>query len=46
MVGWDGLERVRGEAEGAADAGDAGVAGGEDVYVGVADHEGFGWRDG
>ena len=35
-----------GEAEGAADGAGSGVAGGEDVDVGVADHQGFGWRDG
>ena len=34
------------EAEGAADAVGAAVAGGEDVDVGVADHDGFGGGDG
>jgi carbonic anhydrase len=34
------------EAKGAADAASAAVAGGEDVDVGVADHDGFGWGDG
>jgi hypothetical protein len=42
VVGWGVGERVRLEAEGAADAACARVAGGEDVGVGVADHDGFG----
>ena len=35
-----------GEAEGAADGAGAAVAGGENVYVGVADHKGMGGGDG
>lgn len=46
MVGWDFDEGVRLETEGAADAAGAAVAGGEDVSVGVADHDGFGRSDG
>jgi hypothetical protein len=46
VVGGDFGEGVRLEAEGAADAACAAVAGGEDVDVGVADHDGFGGSDG
>lgn len=46
MVGWRGDERLWGEAEGAADGLCSGVAGGEDVYVRVADHDGLGGGDG
>ena len=42
MVGLGGGQGVRGEAEGAADGAGSGVAGGEDVDVRVADHDGFG----
>ena len=41
VIGRGVLEGVRLEAEGAADAAGAAVAGGEDVDVGVADHDGF-----
>ncbi len=34
------------ETEGTTDGGSAAIAGGEDVDVGVADHDGFGWDDG
>jgi hypothetical protein len=46
VVGWGGDERLRGQAEGAADGSGSGIAGGEDVYVGVSDHDGFGGSDG
>ena len=46
VVGWGVGEGVGFEAEGAADAAGAAVAGGEDVDVGVADHDGFGGGDG
>ena len=46
MVRWGVFEGVRLEAEGAADAARAAVAGGEDVDVGVADHDGFCRSDG
>src|ERR1700677_1566335 len=46
VVGWSVDEGVGLEAEGAADAARAAVAGGEDVDVGVADHDGFGGGDG
>jgi hypothetical protein len=46
VVGWGVDEGVGLEAEGAADAAGAGVAGGEDVRVGVADHDGFCGGDG
>ena len=42
VIGWGVLEGVGLQAEGAADAAGAAVAGGEDVDVGVADHDGFG----
>ena len=53
-VGWGvgegvrlgGGEGVRSEAEGAAEGARAAVAGGEDVNVGVANHQGFGGVDG
>ena len=38
-------QRVWGEAEGAADGDGSAVAGGKDVYVGVADHDGLGGGD-
>jgi hypothetical protein len=46
VVGWGVGEGVGIEAEGAADAAGATAAGGEDVDVGVADHDGFGGGDG
>jgi hypothetical protein len=46
VVGRDVGEGMGFEAEGAADAAGTGVAGGEDVDVGVADHDGFGGGDG
>ena len=46
MVGLGGGQSVGGEAEGAADGARSTVAGGEDVDVGVADHDGFGGGDG
>jgi len=46
VVGRDFDEGVGLEAESAADAVSAAVAGGEDVGVGVADHDSFGWRNG
>ena len=46
MVGRNVVERLGFEAEGAAHAAGTAVAGGEDVDVGVADHDGFGWGDG
>ena len=46
VVGWGVDEGVGLEAEGAADAAGATVAGGEYVDVGVADHDGFGGGDG
>jgi len=45
VVGGRIEEGVRFESEGAANAASSTVAGGEDVDVGVADHNGFGWRD-
>ncbi len=45
-VGLSGGERGGGEAEGAAEEAGAGALGGEDVDVGVADHDGVvaaGW---
>jgi hypothetical protein len=46
VVGLSGGQGVGGEAEGAAQGAGSGVAGGEDVDVGVADHDGFGGCDG
>ena len=45
-LGWAAGQGVGGEAEGAADGAGSAVAGGEDVDVGVADHDGFGGGDG
>ena len=45
VVWWDVGERVGFEAEAAADAVSAAVAGGKDVGVGIADHDGFGGSD-
>ena len=45
VVRWDIFERVRLEAEGAAYAACAAVASGEDVDVGVANHDGLGGGD-
>ena len=42
VVWWDVGEGVGFEAEAAADAVSAAVAGGKDVGVGIADHDGFG----
>ena len=44
-VGLGGGEGVGREAEGAGDTAGAAVAGGEDVDVGVADHDGCGGGD-
>ncbi len=46
VVGLGSGQCVGGEAEGAADGVRAAVAGGEYVYVGVADHQGLGGGDG
>ena len=46
VVGWGVDEGVGFQAEGAADAAGSAVAGGEDVDVGVADHDGFCGVDG
>jgi len=46
VVGRGFGEGVGFKAEGAADAASTAVAGGEDVGVGVADHDGFGGSDG
>ena len=45
VVRRDVLERVGLKAEGAANAAGAAVASGEDIDVGVADHDGFGGGD-
>ena len=45
VVGGRIEEGVRVESEGAADAASSTVAGGEDIDVGVTDHNGFGGRD-
>jgi len=46
VIGWGVLEGVRLQPKGAANAAGGAVAGGEDVDVGVADHDGFGGGDG
>ena len=46
VIGWRSGEGVGGQAEGTADRTRAAIAGGEDVNVGVADHDGFGRRNG
>ena len=46
VIGWGVLEGVGLQAEGTADAAGAAVAGGEDVDISVADHDGFRGGDG
>ena len=44
VVGWRVEQGVRFESEGATNAADAAVARGENVDIGIADHNGFiGW---
>jgi len=45
VVGWGVVEGVRFQAKGASDAAGSSVACGENVDVGVADHDGFGRKD-
>src|ERR1700677_2123337 len=44
VLWWSVGKGVGLEAEGAANAVSAAASGGEDVGVGVPDHDGFGWR--
>ena len=46
MVGWCVEQGVRFEPEGATNAAGSAVARGEDVDIGIADHDGFSGRDG
>lgn len=43
VVGLHGEQGLRSEAEGATDGSGSSIAGGEDVYVRVANHEGLSW---